>query len=212
MKLCCMADVHGILLQELPECDCVLIAGDIAGPGNGLKQREWWNQDFRRWLDRIKVPVFACAGNHDWSPYEYPEQFAWLQLPWTYLQDESATFNGWTIYGTPWQRVFYNWAFNLTESELMGKWNLIPDDTNILICHSPPKFYGDQNSRGEFCGSESLGWRIGQLKQLRLCCFGHIHPGRGIYHSGETTLVNAAMVNDHYKPVYEPFIVELEGV
>ena len=208
-KFCCMSDLHGNLPNKLPECDAVLIAGDICGAGNGLRQLEWLDDVFRRWLLKIEKPVIYTSGNHDWAPYEYSERFARLQLPGTYLQDSGVTFKGLRIWASPWQKRFYDWAFNLEESELMGKWNLIPDDTDILICHSPPKYYGDKNRSGDFCGSESLTWRIGQLEQLQLMIFGHIHPGRGIYQSGDMTLVNAAMTDDRYRPIYEPFVVEI---
>lgn len=206
-----MSDLHGILPQELPECDAVLLAGDICPHNNVYSQLEWLDGNFRRWLHKIKKPVFACAGNHDWPFFEHPERCHRLHLPWEYLQDESASFKGLKIYGTPWQRRFYDWAFNLEEHQLAGKWNLIPDDTDVLICHSPPKYYGDMNSQGVSCGSEALTWRIMQIKP-KLVVFGHIHPGRGEWRNSDTIFANVAMVDDHYQPVHKPWVVELEGV
>jgi len=37
------------------------------------------------------------------------------------------------------QPVFCDWAFNLERGEpLQKKWDLIPEDTDILITHGPP--------------------------------------------------------------------------
>lgn len=210
MRFCAMSDLHGQLPIHLPECDVVLLAGDICDHGKAEFQLAWMDRKLRKWLEKINKPVFACSGNHDWPMWSKLKEVRNLKLPWTYLQDEATVFNGWKIYGTPWQKKFFNWAFNLDESQLMGKWNLIPDDTDVLICHGPPKYYGDRNPRGELCGSESLTWRIGQLENLRLVCYGHIHAGYGVYSSKNTILANVSLLDERYKLVNKPFIVELE--
>ena len=209
IRCCCISDLHGQLIEPLPDCDIVLIAGDICCHGKPPQQLEWMDYYLRNWLERLNKPVFSTAGNHDWPMEKYPDRVRELKLPWTYLQDEATTYEGKVIYGTPWQKIFFNWAFNLNEHELMGKWNLIPDNTDILICHSPPKFYGDRNPDGDFIGSESLTWRIGQLPQLKLAVFGHSHGGYGVYHSGNTTLVNASLLNEKYHMVNDPIVVEI---
>ena len=208
MQFCCLSDLHGNL-PTLPECDVVLIAGDICTHGPRKFQLHWMDTQLRQWLESLHKPVFACAGNHDWPMYENLSQIKGMRLPWTYLQDESVVYEGFKIYGSPHSKIFYDWAFNLTEAKLMGKWNLIPDDTNILITHSPPKYYGDKNPDGEFCGSESLAWRIGQLSELRLAVFGHIHHAMGEYKSGDTILVNASLTNERYEPVNPIRVIEL---
>jgi len=210
MKLMLMSDLHGHLPKSLPDADAILIAGDICGGGKAVQQLEWLDDHFRRWLEQISIPTICVGGNHDWAMYEKLDEVRRLKLPWTYLQDESMMFQGKVVYGSPHQRKFYDWAFNLEEYQLAGKWNLIPDETNILICHSPPKFYGDKTRDGEFCGSESLTWRIGQLKQLQLVCFGHIHSGYGTYNSGNVTLANASLLNESYQMVNSPIVIEID--
>lgn len=207
MKFCCLSDLHGVL-PHIPACDAVLIAGDICPCIKGKQQLAWLDRVLKKWLESLDRPVFCCAGNHDWPMYCFPEEVKSLNLPWTYLQDSSATFNGLNIYGTPHSLIFYNWAFNLTEHELMGKWNLIPDDTDILICHSPPKYYGDMVD-GRSAGSESLLWRIQQLPQLKLCCFGHIHEGRGEWKTSRAVLANVSIMDEHYKPTNPLFFIDI---
>ena len=208
MKFACLSDTHG-KLPEIPECDAVLMAGDICAHGEYPQQLRWMNTTLRSWLVKVNKPVFACAGNHDWPMYEAPNDVLRLRLPWKYLQDDWVMHEGFKIYGTPWQKKFYDWAFNMEEHQLAGKWNMIPDDTDILVCHSPPKFYGDLNQQGEHCGSESLTWRIQQIKP-KLVVFGHIHCARGEWRNAHTIMANVAVLNESYQLVHEPWIVELE--
>ena len=209
MKICAISDQHGHLPAIPQGIDALFIAGDICCHGNVHKQLNWLDTTFRYWLNKIEVPVYACSGNHDWPMYEKPDQVRELKLPWTYLQDSETEFQGLKIYGTPHQKKFFDWAFNLDEIELAGKWNLIPDDTDILICHSPPKYYGDLVQRGTHEGSESLTWRIQQVRP-KLVTFGHIHGGRGVYAIGQTTtLANVSVVNEKYEMVHEPWVYEM---
>lgn len=56
-----------------------------------------------------------------------------------YLQDSSVTLYGIKVYGTPWQPWFGGWAFNLERGEtILEKWNLIPNDADIVMSHGPP--------------------------------------------------------------------------
>lgn len=199
MKLCAISDQHG-WLPDIPECDALLIAGDICPGGNAHKQLHWLDTYYRPWLENLGIPIFACAGNHDWPMYEIPHDVEDLKLPWTYLEDESAEFEGLKIYGTPWQKRFYDWAFNLDELQLAGKWNMIPEDTDILITHGPPKYYGDLVQRGTHEGSEV---------KPKLVVFGHIHPGRGRWQYGDTILANVTIVDNKYNMVYEPMVFEV---
>ncbi|XP_059154721.1 metallophosphoesterase domain-containing protein 1-like isoform X2 [Physella acuta] len=56
-----------------------------------------------------------------------------------YLMDSSIDVCGIKIYGSPWQPEFHGWAFNLPRgAQCLEKWNMIPDDTDILMTHGPP--------------------------------------------------------------------------
>ena len=218
MKIAAASDIHGFLWDEIPECDVMFLAGDLMpfiGHHSKKARLKWLDEDFRQWLLHVGysspkgVPVIGCAGNHDWPFYEYPEEVAALKLPWTYLQDSHTMFQGLKVYGTPWQRVFYDWAFNLQEHQLAGKWNLIPDDTDILLCHSPPKFYGDLTRDGRHEGSESLTWRIKQIEP-KLVIFGHIHNGRGEARDNKTLYTNVSFLDESYHPVHGFWTMEMD--
>lgn len=104
-----------------------------------------------------------------------------------------------------------------TDEKLAEKWAMIPDDTDILVTHSPPKGYMDQLETGEHVGSKSLfdWWYNNSKLKIKLWVVGHIHESYGrfdanhYYSSGKMTIVNASHVNEHYKPVNKPIRVEL---
>lgn len=194
------SDLHGYL-PEVPECDLLLIAGDICPDGSPQMQADWLYHKFRPWLSSSKAKeVVAVAGNHDWVFQTHPQLVP--KLPWHYLQDQEMEVLGVKIYGTPWQPVFFDWAFNLDEEELVEKWKLIPSDTCILLLHGPPHGYGDRNISGEHTGSASLTRRIRQIRPQLVIC-GHIHEARGEYNLDGIRIINACQLNLRYEPIEE---------
>jgi Icc-related predicted phosphoesterase len=212
LKIVAVSDLHGIL-PSVPSCDLLLIAGDICPVGNHDLdyQASWLDTDFRAWLKSqpARQTVFV-AGNHDFIFQNLPEQVP-QNLPAVYLEDSAFHWNGLTIWGTPWQPWFHDWAFNLYEPQLKEKWDLIPPPTDILVVHGPPQGYGDgvPSRQGvRRTGSPSLLARIETI-QPKLVVFGHIHEGRGQWQVGKSTLANVTLLNEKYEPVYEPFVFEL---
>lgn len=209
MRICCISDLHGYL-PEIPECDLLLIAGDLVPlTAHGrTKGRSWLNGKFRAWLDGLpeRVTVVGVSGNHDFVFEEGEPRFT-TPLRWTYLQDSATSFDGLTIWGTPWQPTFFNWAFNLDEPDLAARWELIPGATDILLLHGPPYSFGDPTPRGPV-GSPSLLRRIQEVKP-KLAVAGHIHAGYGVYEVGSTTLVNASLLNEDYEPANRPVLLDL---
>ena len=95
-----------------------------------------------------------------------------------YLQDSKTEVFGLKIYGTPWQPKFCGWAFNLDRGHaLMEKWDQIPDDTDILITHTPPVGYGDLCSTGIRAGCVELLMSVQQRIKPKYHIYGHIHEG-----------------------------------
>ena len=101
-----------------------------------------------------------------------------------------------------------DWAFNLDEPDLARKWAAIPDDTDILLLHGPPRGAGDKTIYQERIGSPSLRDRIEAIQPLLVVC-GHNHGGYGQCMIGETLVVNAALMDDNYRPVHPQIVVSL---
>ncbi|AMV36491.1 metallophosphoesterase [Planctomyces sp. SH-PL62] len=208
MRICCAADLHGHL-PKIPECDLLLLGGDLT-PGwarDPLDGRDWLDTEFRAWLEALpaRTQVVGVAGNHD---FVFQEDAATFDAPlrWTYLQDSGTTCGGLSIWGTPWQPTFFDWAFNLEEEELAEKWALIPEGIDVLLLHGPPYGHGDPTPRGPV-GSPSLLRRIEAVRP-RLAVAGHLHSGYGIHPIGPTTLASCSLLDEEYEPANRPIVVD----
>lgn len=218
MRVTCIADLHGFLPDPKSiSGDLLLIAGDICptfyGPigfRESMAQLGWLNSTFRDWIDKVAKSrmVVAIWGNHDIIGEDAPSLAP--KFPWVILQDDFMVYKKYKIYGSPWTPRFHDWAFNLDEDQLERKWKHIPDDTDIVLVHGPPYKIGDLARNGDFTGSPSLRKRMLEL-QPKLCVYGHIHEGRGIYDLGATKFVNASLRNAIHEAVYEPIEIDLDN-
>jgi Icc-related predicted phosphoesterase len=86
-----------------------------------------------------------------------------------------------SIYGSPWQPEFCDWAFNLQRQgpELLARWRQIPANVDILITHGPPYNILDTVATGEKCGCEHLAVEVKKRIKPRIHIFGHIHETYG---------------------------------
>jgi Icc-related predicted phosphoesterase len=214
MKIFCFSDGHGYLPPIPDEVDLVLCAGDIAPdylyeiPRN---QMYWFNDSFRIWSEDHNKPTVIISGNHELvfeSKYKNLIEFA---NNVKYLQDESFSFRGINIYGTPWQTPFgIGYAFNAPETELKNKYSAIPDDTHIIVSHCPPYGINDwaprriKNSdkyRLIRQGSISLTERMETLPNLKFLVCGHLHniKNKTPRKYKETTVLNCSIRNEGYE-------------
>lgn len=177
MKFVCLSDLHGIFPSpdNLPDGDAILFCGDATNLGRPQEVAL-----FFQWFSSLNYQHKICiAGNHDFLFQEYSLVQAFIPKNVTYLFDNIFELKGKIIYGTPWQPWFGGWAFNKSEFELEQYYSRIPEETDILITHCPPRNILDENVMGEKCGSSSLLERVLQLKELKLHVFGHIHESGG---------------------------------
>jgi Icc-related predicted phosphoesterase len=174
-------------------------------------------REFCKWfnnIDNYTHKVFI-AGNHDWgfqNNVEIVKEILDFYENITYLQDNSTLLGEdmVSVYGSPWQPEFYNWAFNLPRQgvELKEKWDNIPNNTDILITHGPAYGYVDKViGRTENLGCELLTERIKELKpKIHVC--GHIHTGYGYTFDGDTHYINASVLNESYVYYNKPLTIE----
>ena len=219
MKIVALSDGHGNLPKLNISGDILLIAGDIcpAHSHNASFQEPWLLDNFIPWLDKFdfKHKLF-CFGNHDFcgeNPYFIKHKLI-PKLPTNIhlLNDSGVNIEGLNIYGSPWCSIFYDWAFMIEESSLDEKFAKIPDNTDILVTHTPPYGLNDVVILREHEGSigcKPLRERVNALPNLRLSVSGHIHTGHGITKIGNTTFANVSLLNEQYKMVYKPTEFEL---
>lgn len=184
MKIYAISDTHGYLPDGCPECDLLLIGGDVC-PDYGVNNQYYWlDTQFRTWLMGLPAKnIVLIAGNHDFV-FQETEVIMRLNLPVQYLLDSSAVFDGIKVYGTPWVPNLPMWAFYKSDEELREVYRDIPGDTDILLTHGPPFKYGDLTD--EFHGNQHVGcWAINDLLDdtpIPTVICGHIHEARGLYH------------------------------
>lgn len=215
MKITLISDTHNkhkLITDDLPGGDLLIHAGDISSMGYEHEIREfckWYNS-----LDNYTNKVFI-AGNHDWGfqiNTEKVKEILDFYGNITYLQDNEVLVGEKlvSVYGSPWQPEFYNWAFNLPRKgdELKEKWDNIPSNTDILITHGPAYGYVDKViGRVENLGCELLTERIKQIKpKIHVC--GHIHSGYGYTFDGDTHYINASVLNESYVYYNRPLTID----
>ena len=223
MRITVISDTHtrhGLIpMEDLPGGDLLIHAGDIMNSGYNKNDI----LDFCTWfhsLDQYENKVFI-AGNHDRMFENHPEEVEELINPYLnidYLQDDEFVIYGdgpegnspndnIRIYGSPWQPEFYSWAFNLPKNgiELSGKWEAIPDNTDILITHGPA--FGTLDTvtgrPWDSLGCELLAERIERLRpKIHVC--GHIHSGYGYEFRDGTHFFNASVLDEAYEYTQKP--------
>jgi len=218
MKIVMVSDTHNKLDEiEIPEGDILLHAGDSTMMGRPEELHKF-NQDLGKIKNRFTHGIVCIAGNHDWGFQRDSIRAQSYITNATYLEDSFVIIEGKKIYGSPWTPFFFNWAFNLKRGkEIKEKWDLIPDDTDILITHGPPFGILDlvqnispySNNQLISAGCEELLNRVVRLTNMKLNVFGHLHMNYGSKMIGNTNFVNAACLNDSYKVAHAPIIYDI---
>ncbi len=213
-KIYAISDLHGKLDFTVPDCDLLLVAGDLCpdfAPGTSYGsslQENWLNSKWLNWinLQPCRNKWLATFGNHDFiSSFNAPAGF---------IIDRLVYKDGLSIWLSPWSNTFGGWAWMAPAEGLKTVYDEIPEGTNIIVSHQPPYGYGDQvpenyrfsqkdiENEGHV-GSRELLETIDRVKPKAVIC-GHIHSGYGQYQYGETTIYNVSLVNEQYQRVNEP--------
>lgn len=229
ITIAAISDTHTLHDQiTVPECDILIHAGDYSGKGSVADTVE-----FGRWFGRQPARYkILVPGNHDIIfQRSFYEAKAYLPADVIVLVDNLVTIEGLNIYGTPWTPFFYDWAFNGLEFEpgdgndyeggpgrfavpdadhpLMARvFSKIPENTDVLICHGPPKGILDNIRDFKRIGSQCLMNAIKRVKPKIFIC-GHAHDGHGYHELPETDCYNVACCNELYKIANQPTIIKV---
>ena len=137
LRLVCIGDTHGHHRKlNLPSGDILIHSGDFMVDGSSLDEID----DFNAWLGSLPFRhKLVVAGNHDLL-FERKPKLARAHLTEAiYLQDSGITIEGVKFWGSPVNSVGGDWAFARERMVKIRKhWDLIPDDTDVLITHEPP--------------------------------------------------------------------------
>ena len=186
----------------------IIHAGDITEDGSEAEVR-----DFLRWFAKLPHQYkLLIGGNHDL----FLEQSSLVKIGKLipkgvyYLNNSGLVVEGIRIWGSPVTPYFLGMAFNKKRgTEIKKVWDGVPSLTDILITHDAPAGILD----GGF-GCEDLLESVKELKPA-YHLFGHAHGFSGVNKVGETTFINAAMVDSpdpleiiNYKLIAEPIVFE----
>ena len=203
MLLTLLSDTHGLhreLSQAVGSGDLIIHAGDITEYGTAEEL-----EDFTDWFSGLpfKTKVFI-AGNHDLVLEEgagLAHRRAKLPPGTHYLENETLTLGGLKIWGSPCSPYFMGMAFNKRRGEEIRQvWQKIPQDTDILVTHTPPFGVLDGG-----LGCEELSDRLLKVKP-KMHVFGHVHGEYGLQESGKTKFINAALAGEPDFLAMEPFL------
>lgn len=211
MRIVCTSDTHTLhhAIQEVPDGDVLVHAGDFLNGGFDLRELVEFNDWLGSQPHRYKVVI---AGNHDHLFEKFPELARSLLYNATYyLENSGAAIEGFLFWGSPVQPEFMDWAFNVPRGPAIRRyWDMIPTATDVLITHGPPLGVLDRvHPAGEHLGCLELTYAIERVKP-QLHVFGHIHGGAGFRELLWTKFVNAAFLNEAYKPTNAPRVIDLE--
>ncbi len=206
LRIVVLSDTHGLHDRlEVPPGDVLIHTGDFTMAG-GLEEVEAFNLFLGRISHRWRIVI---AGNHDACCQNASGEARTRLDNAIYLEDEEVVIEGLKFYGSPWQPQFQNLAFNLPRGRLLrDKWAKIPDDTDVLITHTPPWGVLDSTLGGLIVGCEELAEALRRVRP-RLHLFGHIHEAYGVVEKDGTTFANASNCTLLYDLANPPLVFEL---
>lgn len=230
MKIVNISDLH-MATPDPPPGDVLVCAGDLTHKGRPYEITQMFKY-LGKWSKNYRYTV-AIPGNHDFGLeshyYQYKQEAASQGI--TLLNDDGIIIDGIQFWGSPITPWFHNWAFNRYPEDIEPHWLLIPEDTQVLITHGPPRgimdgvptykrtqigvdhhyrpIYTKALANMDHVGCPTLLERIKDLKQLKLHVFGHIHEGYGQEEHNGVKYVNASIMDADYNPVNKPIVVEI---
>ena len=198
MRILHLSDTHGKhhLLKNLPKADVIIHSGDASFAGSDSEVL-----DFLNWFCDLnyKHKIFV-AGNHD--DCLYGEQIEGLPDNCYYLSHSGVEIENIKFWGVP---LFM--GDTLQEGRIEQIMAQIPENTDVLISHSPPYGILDFDDNINY-GCPDLLKAVERINP-RYHLFGHIHASHGIKKIGQTTFVNSAIMNEMYEFVNNPFLLEI---
>jgi len=207
---------------KLKPCDVLCFSGDFSGRGS-----EADTESFLKWFTIQDADKrILVAGNHDlcfdWKFDTETHANKWLLAmlqdygannKFIYLQNRSLTTHGLNFWGSAITPDFFpqHWAFNAPRgNEIAEVWSKIPDNTDVIITHGPPRYIGDFiSSQHKNVGCEDLMKRIKEISP-KAVLFGHIHDGAGRVEKDGTIYLNSAICDEEYRPVNDPQYLTFE--
>jgi predicted phosphohydrolase len=199
-----LSDTHELHRDvDIPDGNIFIHCGDLSMLSGSLGAIN----DFNAWLGelphrhRILVP-----GNHDRFA-EDPSNRKLVSNA-TLLINEGIEIEGLRIWGTPTTPV--GPGFGVCSAEERRRiYARIPNDTDVLISHGPPRGILDRSQGSSFhAGDQELLDAVTRVKP-RLHVFGHIHGACGLLDTKATLFINASLLGADGDIDKQPIVVRM---
>lgn len=205
MKIVCISDTHNKHNSiKIPLGDVIIHAGDFTEAGTKSE-----TLNFLNWFSSLPhTHKILVAGNHDFY-LEKNNSSIFEIIPGNihYLNDKGICIDKVNFWGSPYTRGNGNWAFNKKSGEeIMEHWQLIPDNTDFLITHSPPFRILDELDNKKHIGCDKLLQRVKEIGPA-YHIFGHNHNDYGIERTSTTVFVNSSSMDDRYRLINAPLVI-----
>ena len=193
MKIWAISDSHCFENDyKVPsDIDVVIFCGDESNNRLSYINEHEFNNWFY-WFANLNIKhKLYIPGNHSTYVYEHENYIKslFLRNNIIWMHNEECIINGIKFYGCGMSPKYGNWVYMSDRGKINKYWNAIPDDTNVLMTHTPPKGIMDvtdepKTNMYKLVGCSALRKRINNLTGLKLHCFGHIHDTREIINTG----------------------------
>ena len=237
LDIIAVSDTHGYLPKIETPFDLLLVGGDVSPAHDHYYEYQinWFQHDFAEWINTLPFKnefsrVVIIGGNHDF----FAERISKEALQCFYittnhkavvLKNEEYNYEYLTddgiktlkIFGTPYCKIFGNWAFMISNEKLKEKFSYIPEDCDILLSHDAP----DINNLGMISMGFHSGTNAGNIvlaeaikeKKPKFAFCGHIHSGNhNLEKIDDTWMANISYVTEAYIPENEILHIKINGL
>lgn len=219
MNCCFIGDTHGCLINIKP-CEVLFMCGDIVPlniQSNSKKTRKWFRDSFIPWAKALPCnKVIIIPGNHD---LHFKRKFFEGCDKIKCLINEEYDYIGSSkvikIFGTPYCKIFGDWAYMISDDGLREKFSEIPDNVDILLTHDAPYGVSDivmQSTHwntGDHIGNKPLRDAIIE-KRPKYCIHGHLHTtNHECEMLNDTKVYCCSFLDEFYEPSYMPLYLNI---
>ena len=223
------SDLHGILPKIKP-CEVLLICGDIMPlrmQRNIPQSESWLKGEFAEWINNLPCEqVYMVGGNHDFAlanmykmPFKHnsilkePTKGKLIMLDNEYDEYYSREGKIYSIWGTPYCKIFGNWAYMYEPETLKEAYSLMPDNCDIVLSHDAPKLCGlgviHQRMDREDAGNPWLADEM-MRKHPKYTFCGHIHSGEHELQTlDDMKMANVSLVDERYEEFFKPLYLDI---
>ena len=228
-----LSDMHGTLPKIEKSFDLMLIAGDcvdLTCQRVVKLSEDWYLEEFLDWVDQLpfkdeQSKIILIAGNHDVGLEKMSSETKQLFLialdkrsnsRVVYLENELYIYKHndeeISIFGTPYCKIFGNWAFMGNDDWLKFQYSKIPEKVDILLTHDAPygtsdRCYGwlEHGRTPIHIGNEPLRDAIIDKNPI-ICIHGHLHSSNhDVETLANTKVYNVSILDENYEETYKPF-------